>query len=391
MQYAKCLPASSTFIRAGIKIASNDGIGATLKAENCLNYRTAPKPNTKVAITGAFSYSGRYITELLQRDTNIKEIRNLTNHPNRNIGKSNHLSQELDGGLDKNQIKVYPLQFDNHYDLVQSLEGIDVLYCTFWTRFLEDSNPEEQHPALAKVKRLVDAAAEAKVSRLIYISHTQPDPSSEVKYIQGKALAEEYIRTKMPSYGFIRPCCLFGDSPDESIVVNNTAYLMRRLPLMIFPGNPNEVHFQPVHVRDLAEMAVDLANATDELDGSSPNIALDAVGPEKLKFSEFVGLIRKNLNLWCWVMPTFSNLTGGLPVGLVSRLTSPINYLLDDTFVDAEDLSILVSDIACSELNPLEGSSVWGKRLFSEWLKENKDELGRSYINSYQRYYDVKT
>ena len=38
--------------------------------------------------------------------------------------------------------------------------------------------------------------------------------------------------------------------------MNNTAYLMRRMPVMAFPGNCDELHFQPVHVRDLAEMAV---------------------------------------------------------------------------------------------------------------------------------------
>ena len=52
-------------------------------------------------------------------------------------------------------------------------------------------------------------------------------------------------------YAFVRPCAIFGDTAKESILLNNTAYLMRLSPMMLFPGDCRTYHFQPVHVRDL--------------------------------------------------------------------------------------------------------------------------------------------
>ena len=103
----------------------------------------------------------------------------------------------------------------------------------------------------------------------MYISHTQPSTSCGIPYIEAKASAEDYIRRKSEqtpglTYAFVRPNCLFGDSAGESIVVNNTCYLMRRLPVMLFPGGADNAFFQPVHVRDLAEMAVRVGLDTDE-------------------------------------------------------------------------------------------------------------------------------
>ena len=50
---------------------------------------------------------------------------------------------------------------------------------------------------------------------------------------------------------------------------------------MLFPGDSSKVHMQPVHVRDLAQMAVNLAFHEN-------NGFIDAVGPEKLTFHEFI-------------------------------------------------------------------------------------------------------
>ena len=63
-------------------------------------------------VTGSFGYSGRWISkELLSRG---KEVRTLTNA----IGRDD----PFDGMVD-----VWPLDFDNHDELVKSLKGADVL------------------------------------------------------------------------------------------------------------------------------------------------------------------------------------------------------------------------------------------------------------------------
>merc|ERR1712110_789488 len=158
------------------------------------------------------------------------------------------------------------------------------------------------------------------------------------------------------SHAFIRPCLLFGDTPTESIVANNTAYLMRKLPVMMFPGNIKKVHIQPVHVRDLAQMAVNTCFETE-------NGFIDAVGPEKLTFYEFINAYRKILNLNRLLIST------GLPSEVIYQMTKPINYFLNDLYVEEGDLKILEEDVACSALDKVEGMNFWGKRSFTEWLE----------------------
>ncbi len=74
----------------------------------------------KIAVTGAFSYSGKYITKrLLERG---EEVFTLTNHPNR--------PDPFNG-----KVKAFPLNFSNENELVTNLRGADVLVNTYWVRF----------------------------------------------------------------------------------------------------------------------------------------------------------------------------------------------------------------------------------------------------------------
>src|SRR5437867_7863329 len=71
-------------------------------------------------VTGAFGYSGRYITERLLRAG--RRVRTLTNSPDR----------EHPFG---NRVEVHPFNFDHPERLASSLEGAQVLYNTYWVRF----------------------------------------------------------------------------------------------------------------------------------------------------------------------------------------------------------------------------------------------------------------
>ena len=229
---------------------------------------------TRIAITGADGYSGRYMTELLQSDDNVVEIRNLTqNKINQNTVQS--------------KLTNAPLNFDCTKTLESSLSEIDVFICTYWMRYGFD---KKLCPALDRIKLLTDICKNVGVKRMVYLSHTKPEKYQGIGYIKAKHDAENYISSNLDSFGFVRPCLLFGDTPSESIVANNTAYLMRRLPIMMFPGDIKKVHIQPVHVRDLAQMAVNMCF-------ESENGFIDAVGPEKLTFYEFITAYKRVLDI----------------------------------------------------------------------------------------------
>lgn len=356
----------------------------------------AKKKETKVAVTGGSSYSGRYITDILLGDDGVSEIRSLTNRkPNHVFGRSNE-SGKQQAIVDKrgeDKLCSYPLNFEDKNELVRSLTGVDVIIITYWMRFFEIDGVENR--ALENIKTLVDACKKANVNRIVYVSHTKTITDELIKertekdsalldkisrtptYIMQKSRAELYIRENCSSFAFIRPCCLFGDSPSESIVVNNTSYIMRRLPLMIFPEDPNTYHFHPVHVRDLAEMCVNLAFRTE-------CGFVDAVGPEKMTLYEYSSILREATGSFCF----FPHLTGFLAkilsVPLVYQLTRPVNYLLDDIFIDKGDLEIATQDLACSDGDPSE----WGQRSFRKWAMKNGTSLGLKYVNTFKRYYD---
>jgi NADH dehydrogenase len=75
-------------------------------------------------------------------------------------------------------------------------------------------------------RRLVDAAVEAGVRRIVHLSITNPE-SSSLAYFVGKARAERLVRQSSLSYGIVRPTVLFGG---DGVLINNMAWLLRRVP-----------------------------------------------------------------------------------------------------------------------------------------------------------------
>lgn len=74
----------------------------------------------RIAITGAHSFTGRYVAErMLQKGASIL---NLTNHPNR------------EWKINSDRIEDVPLTFQREH-LVKHLKGCDALVQTYWVRF----------------------------------------------------------------------------------------------------------------------------------------------------------------------------------------------------------------------------------------------------------------
>ena len=171
----------------------------------------------KIAVTGAFSYSGKYITSrLLARG---EEVITLTNHPNR--------PDPFTG-----KVKAFPLNFQNEQELISTLRGVDVLVNTYWIRFDKDNNTQPK--AVENTKILVSAAAKAGVKRIVHISITNPSADSHLPYFWGKAANEKAVVDSGMSYAILRPTVLFGK---EDILINNIAWLLRRLPVFGLPGD----------------------------------------------------------------------------------------------------------------------------------------------------------
>ncbi len=195
----------------------------------------------KHAVTGAFGYSGSYIARRLLAAG--ESVVTLTNTPRK---------------AESPDIPAYPLAFDD--GLVEALAGVDVLYNTYWVRFNHANFNHQQ--AVINSRRLFDAAKRAGVQRIVHVSITNPSADSRLDYFSGKAQVEQALIDTGVAHAILRPAVLFGGS---DILINNIAWLLRTLPIFGIFGD-GSYRLQPIHVDDLAALAVDQGRRREERD-----------------------------------------------------------------------------------------------------------------------------
>jgi uncharacterized protein YbjT (DUF2867 family) len=289
-------------------------------------------------VTGAFSFTGRYVAaRLLELG---REVRTLTRHPQ---------SASPFGA----RVEAFPLEFDPD-TLTERLRGVDTLYNTYWIRSPRGDLTFEH--VLDHASILIDAAREAGVRRVVQLSVSNASVSSALPYFRGKALAEDALSSSGLSYAIVRPTLVFAR---EDVLVNNIAWLLRRLPLFVVPGS-GDYTLQPVAVEDVAELAVTAGLGTE------PTV-LDAAGPDIFSFDEFVRLVREAVGSRAAIVHGSPRLALGL-----SALTGKI---LRDTLVTRAELAGLMQSLLTSRAAPT------GTRRFADWLAENAGSVGRSYVS----------
>ncbi|HEY9151960.1 MAG TPA: NAD(P)H-binding protein [Anaerolineales bacterium] len=299
----------------------------------------------KVAITGAFSYSGKYIAQrLLARG---EEVITLTGHPNR--------PDPFNG-----KIKTFPLDFDTKQELTKSLDGADVLVNTYWIRFNYKENTQPR--AVENTCKLIRAASDAGVKRIVHISITNPSADSPLPYFWGKAANEKAVIKSGMSYAILRPTVLIGT---EDILINNIAFLMKRFPFFILPGN-GSYRLQPVYVEDLADLAVEAIYRKD-------NYIVDAVGPDIFTFKEMVKLIGEKIGA---MRPMLS-----IPPQLALKASQLLSLFLGDVLLTREEIDGLMANLLISKEPPL------CKTHLTDWLDANKDKVGKKYASELKRHY----
>ncbi len=303
-----------------------------------------PTPEINV-ITGAFSYTGKYITRRLLAMG--KEVRTLTGHPN----NPNPFGD---------QVKAYPFNFDNAEQLVESLRGATTLYNTYWIRFSHGTTTFDV--AVENTKKLIKAAEEAGVQRIVHVSITNPAETSRLPYFRGKAILEKAIMDSSLSYAIIRPTVIFGA---EDILINNIAWLIRHFPVFPIFGSGKYL-LQPIYVEDMADLVVNAGQQKD-------NMVIDAVGPDIFTFEELVRLIADKLHRNIMIVHVSPNM--GF---LMAKLVEP---MVGDVLITHDEIAGLMADLLIS-LNPPTGHTH-----LSKWLEENVDSVGKKYASELNRHY----
>ena len=299
----------------------------------------------KIAVTGSFSYTGKYITQrLLARGD---EVITLTGHPD---------NPNPFGG----QVRAYPFNFEHPEKLTETLAGVDILFNTYWVRFSHGDNTH--HLAVKNTKTLIRAAKQAGVKRMVHTSITNPNLDSDLPYFSGKAKLEEAIKNSSLGYTILRPTVLFGD---EDILVNNIAWLLRNFPVFGLLGD-GKYRLQPIFVEDYADLAI-------EMSGLDENIITDAVGPDIFSFEKMVRLVAKEIGRPARLMK--------LPPKLALWMSQIIGLFVGDVILTQEEVDGLTRGLLVSPDVPR------GKTHLAEWLRENKDSVGMKYASELKKHY----
>jgi NADH dehydrogenase len=298
-----------------------------------------------VTITGAFSYTGKYVARLLL-DRGYS-VRTLTGHP----GRENPFGDV---------VQVFPYNFDRPEELRESLLGTSTLINTYWVRFPRGEATFET--AVRNTRTLIEAAKDAGVQRIVHVSIANPSSDSPLSYYRGKAELEQAVIDSGLSYTIVRPTVIFGD---EDILINNIAWFVRRFPVFGIPGD-GRYRIRPIYVEDMAQI---MAEAVD----APGNAVMDAVGPETYTFEELVSLIARSMGRPVHCVH--------VPASLAYLATLVAGWFLRDVVLTWEEYRGLMGNLLAPE-GPASGST----RL-SEWLATHKQLVGMGYASEVARHY----
>jgi uncharacterized protein YbjT (DUF2867 family) len=296
-------------------------------------------------VTGAFGYSGKYITARLLAAG--ERVRTLTQSPQR----ANPFGR---------RVEAQPFNFDNPAALVESLRGATVLYNTYWIRF-NAREPGFQHAvAVENTLKLFEAARQAGVSRVVHTSITNPSEDSPLEYFRGKAVLERALQESGLSYAILRPSVLFGH---EDILINNIAWTLRRLPVFGVFGD-GQYRLQPIHVDDFAALAV--KQGKDRADR-----AIDAIGPETFTYRRLVEEIAGIIGV--------KRLIVAVPPSIGYAVGAVLGKLVADVMITRDEVDGLMADLLVTQSPPA------GTTRLTDWARKHADRLGKHYASELAR------
>ena len=303
-----------------------------------------PHPDLAV-VTGAFSYTGRYVTRRLL-DQGVR-VRTLTRSPNAEDALARH-------------VEAAPLDFSDPDGLVRSMQGAGVLYNTYWIRYAHGRVTFDL--AVENTRTLFVAAKSAGVGRIVHFSVTNPSSESALPYFRGKAEVEDMlVRLGIP-YAIIRPTLVFGVG---DLLLNNMAWALRRFPVFPVYGN-GDYPVQPVYAEDLAAQAVEAGSQSD-------NSVADAAGPDTISFEALLRLLSSSLGVRRWFLHT--------PPRVGLALTGLVGLLKRDVVLTRDEVDGLMAGLLTSAEPPT------GTTRLADWLDDNADGLGRRYVSELRRNY----
>ena len=310
----------------------------------------AVMPPLTVAVSGAWSYSGRRVADRLlgAGHTVVSLTSRAVPDPDPYGGAVRRIAYDFAPGV-----------------LARALRGIDVLACAYWTRHnrapVGHRGPWTSHDAaVERSARIIDAAVAAGVSRLVWTSIANPGLDPDLSYYAGKGAVEDLVRASGLPYAILRPACFFGPG---GILIENVAWAARHLPWFPIPDGP-EYRIRPIHVDDYADAVVDAV-------GSAETFVSDATGPDRVEFGDLV--------------VDLVALSGGrarvvrLPLAVCAALYRVVSSVMRETILTADELKGLSRNRLDSVADPI------GRIGLRAWLRDNMQTVGLRFLREPRR------
>ncbi len=313
----------------------------------------------RMIITGALSYSGRYIAALAhERGWKLHSLEGA-----RSFQRANEYDLP---------ITLFDWEDPQKAGRVEeAMQACDVFVNTYWRRPTAGDDATkiaEQH-----CYELFSAAKKAGVKRIVHISVAHADAQSELPYFRHKGRVEAYLKELGIPCTVLRPAMLFGDSAEESILMNNWSWCLRHSPVAGLIGDGSAL-IHPLHVRDLAEMVVTEAARED----SEAWSAYAAVGKECLSLRETTECLIEAMDLHHRLILPMPRWVAATSARFLARLAGGVQLF------ESEEIESLLAGYLAYPKGSLPQSERWIEappiHRFTEWLHQEGNALGRGLI-----------
>ena len=277
-----------------------------------------------VAVAGGTGFVGGAIaTELHRRGHGVRVL--------------SHRGESARGGL-SDAIEIRKADVQSGDGLVEALRGADALVIALAFRNSPIEAPRKHQTFVevdaAGTERLVAAAREAGVGRLVYLSGAGAAPDATRHWFRAKWRAEEAVRGSGLTWTIIRPTWIFGP---RDVSLNRFVGFARRL-FMVPMTNTGSQLLAPVFVDDAAALAADSLVAE-----AAAYEVFELGGPETLKMRDIISTALRVARLRRPILPG--------PTPLIKLLAIPLSWL--PTPILTPDAVDFINQPATVDLGPL--------------------------------------
>jgi len=222
-----------------------------------------------ILVTGGTGFIGQALVRQLAE----------AGHPVRVLIRASPRSPNLPRGL---PVEVAVSALNDGRGLRAAMVGVDTVYHLAGGEW-RGAYADLMEIDIRGTQYVVEAAVDAGVGRIFYVSHLGADRASAYPVFKAKAVAEEYIRRSGIDYTILRTAIIFG--VNDGFTIGLAQILLVQPLFFLVPGDGQNL-LQPLWVEDLATC---LTWALD--DERTRAQTFEVGGPEYMTFNQVVTLI----------------------------------------------------------------------------------------------------